>query len=324
MSNHFSADDLKSPGDDRRLDLTDLFVFKSSKDGDKMLLIVNSNPTAPAPAPVPARGPEFYPSAVYKITVDTDGDAHADVAFTFTFSDYQDGRQTGTAWYATGPAARQPEPAGLVLAEGIPVSFDGTAPPIQAGPVRLLAGRRSDPFFVDVKGTLHGAWTGHDDNAGHNVSSIVLEVPADMLFDGPQIGVWATISRRRADGTLEQMDRDGNPTLNPFINPDGEKGLYNSRQPADDVANYLEPWSQVLEKAGYPPEEARAAALQVLPDILRYNRTKPPFYPNGRRPIEDIYSYRWAWLTYGKMPATGLKPHADLLTDFPYLGPPNP
>jgi hypothetical protein len=26
----------------------------------------------------------------------------------------------------------------------------------------------------------------------------------------------------------------------------------------------------------------------VLPDILRYNRTKPPFYPNGRRPIEDI------------------------------------
>ena len=27
MSNHFSAADLKSPGDDARLDLTDLFVF---------------------------------------------------------------------------------------------------------------------------------------------------------------------------------------------------------------------------------------------------------------------------------------------------------
>jgi hypothetical protein len=324
MSNHFSADYLKSPGDDRRLDLTDLFVFRSSKDPDKLMLIVCSNPTAPAPAPVPDRGPEFYPGAVYRINVDTDGDAHADAAFTFTFSAYQDGRQTGTAWYATGAAARQPEPAGQVLAEGIPVNFDGMAPPVQAGPVRLLAGRRSDPFFVDVEGTLHGAWTGHDDNAGHNVSSIVLEVPADMLFTGPQIGVWATISRRRADGSLEQMDRDGNPTLNPFINPDGEKDLYNSRQPADDVANYLEPWSKVLEKAGYPPEEARTAALQVLPDILRYNRTKPPFYPNGRRPIEDIYSYRWAWLSYGKMPATGLKPHADLLTDFPYLGPPKP
>src|SRR5262249_56440975 len=152
----------------------------------------------------------------------------------------------------------------------------GGAPPVQAGRIRLLAGRRSDPFFVDVEGTLHGfAWTGHDDNAGHNVSSIILEVPADMLFDGPQIGVWATISRRRDDGTLEQMDRDGNPTLNPFINPDGDKDLYNSRQPADDVANYLEPWSAVLEKAGYPPEEATAAALQVLPDILRHHPPHP-------------------------------------------------
>ena len=27
MSNHFSADNLKFPGDDRRLDFTDLFVF---------------------------------------------------------------------------------------------------------------------------------------------------------------------------------------------------------------------------------------------------------------------------------------------------------
>src|SRR5262249_31264853 len=219
MSNPSSADYPKSPGDDRRLDITDVFVFKSSKDGDKLVLIVCSNPTAPAPAPVQARGPEFYPGAVYRINVDTDGDAHADAAFTFTFSEYQDGRQTGTAWYATGEAARQPEPAGQVLAEAIPVSFDGMAPPTQAGPARLLAGRRSDPFFVDVEGTLHGAWTGHDDNAGHNVSSIMLEVPADMLFDGPQIGVWASISRRRGDGTLEQMDRDGNPTLNPFITP---------------------------------------------------------------------------------------------------------
>ena len=78
------------------------------------------------------------------------------------------------------------------------------------------------------------------------------------------------------------------------------------------------------KRRGYPPEEAKAAALQVLPDILRYDRTKPPSYPNGRRPIEDIYSYRFAWLSYGKIPPQGLKPHADLLTDFPYLGPPNP
>ena len=56
-------------------------------------------------------GPEFYPGAVYRINVDTDGDNQADVAFTFTFSEYQDGRQTGTARYATGAQARQLEPA---------------------------------------------------------------------------------------------------------------------------------------------------------------------------------------------------------------------
>lgn len=114
------------------------------------------------------------------------------------------------------------------------------------------------------------------------------------------------------------------PTINPFINPDGEKDLYNSRQPADDVANYLCPWSQLLEKGGYSPEEAKKTALQCLPDILRYDRSKPASYPNGRALVDDVFSYRFAWLTNGKLPPTGLQPHDDMLTRFPYLGPPRP
>jgi Domain of unknown function (DUF4331) len=325
MSNHFSADNLKFPGDDRRLDLTDLFVFKSAQNPGTTVLIMDSNPTsAPPPIPAPVTGPEFYPGAVYRINIDTDGDNHADVAFTFTFSEYENGTQTGTMWYATGAQARQPEPAGEVLSSDIPVSFDGTAQPVQAGPVRLAAGLRSDPFFADVEGALHGfVWTGHDDFAENNVDSIALEVPDDMLA-GPVIGVWASISRRH-DGALEQMDRGGNPTINPFINPDGEKNLFNSRQPADDVANYLGPWSAILQNAGgYSPDEARAAALQVLPDILHYDRTQPATYPNGRILTDDVYSIRFAWLTNGKVPPSGLKPHGDLLAQFPYLGPPNP
>jgi Domain of unknown function (DUF4331) len=325
MSNHFSADNLKSPGDDRRLDLTDLFVFTSADEPGKTVLIIDSNPTsAPPPIPAPTTGPEFHPDAVYRINVDTDGDAHADVAFTVTFSELENGRQTGTAWYATGSQARQPEPAGEVLTASLPVSFNGMAQPVQAGPIRLFTGLRSDPFFADVEGALHGLqWTGHDDFAGNNVDSIALEVPNDMLGAGPVIGVWATISLRR-DGMLEQVDRGGHPTINPFINPDGEKNLYNSRQPADDVANYLGPWSKVLENGGYSPEEAKAAAMQVLPDILRYDRTKPAAYPNGRVLTDDVFSMRFAWLSHGGIPPTGLRPHEDLLTGFPYLGPPNP
>jgi hypothetical protein len=325
MSNHFSADNLKFPGDDRRLDLTDVFVFPSADDGGTTVLIMDSNPTsAPPPIPAPVTGPEFYPGAVYRINVDTDGDHYADVAFSFTFSDYHDGAQTGTGWYATGPAARRPGPVGEVIAEGIPVTFDGTTRPVQAGRIRLAAGLRSDPFFADVEGALHGfAWTGHDDFADNNVDSIALEVPHGMLGGGV-IGVWASISRRLGDGTWEQLDRGGNPTINPFINPDGEKNLFNSRQPADDVANYLQPWTQILENAGgYSPEQARAAALQVLPDILHYDHAKPATYPNGRVLTDDVYSIRFAWLSNGKIPPSGLKPHDNLLAHFPYLGPPS-
>ena len=268
MSNHFSADNLKFPGDDRRLDLTDVFVFPAAASAEHhhsllhrhhpgtTVLIMDSNPTsAPPPIPAPVTGPEFYPGAVYRINVDTDGDNHADVSFTFVFSEYENGTQTGTAWYATGAQARQPEPAGEVLAEDIPVSFDGTVQPVQAGRIRLCAGLRSDPFFADVEGALHGfVWTGHDDFAGNNVDSIALEIPSDMLGDRP-IGVWASISRYQ-DGVLEQMDRGGNPTINPFINPDGEKNLFNSRQPADDVANY---WDDLLNGFPYlgPPNPSR-------------------------------------------------------------------
>jgi hypothetical protein len=63
--------------------------------------------------------------------------------------------------------------------------------------------------------------------------------------------------------------------------------------------------------------------MQVLPDILRYDRIKPAAYPNGRKLTDDVYSVRLAWLTKGKVPPTGLRPHDDLLADFPYVGPPN-
>jgi hypothetical protein len=144
-----------------------------------------------------------------------------------------------------------------------------------------------------------------------------------MLGGTPEIGVWSTVSVRR-DGELVQVDRGGHPTLNPFVNPDDAKDEYNTRQPADDVANYLEPWSALLEQmGGYAPAEAKAAALTVLPDILHYNREQPASYPNGRDLTDDVYSNRFAWLSNGHIPPDGLQPHDDLLPSFPYLGPPN-
>jgi hypothetical protein len=68
-----------------------------------------------------------------------------------------------------------------VLTSSIPVSFDGTAQPSRPR-IRLFAGARSEPFFADIEGALHGfQWTGHDDFVKNNVLSIALEVPDDML-----------------------------------------------------------------------------------------------------------------------------------------------
>ena len=337
MSNHFSADNLKFPGDDRRLDLTDVFVFKASDNPEHhhalfhrhqpamTVLIIDSNPTsAPPPIPAPTTGPEFHPDAVYRINIDNNARQPTRRRVHLHLLRVRKWHANRYRLVRHRQPGRQPEPAGEQLTDSLPVSFDGTARPVQAGTIRLSAALRSDPFFADVEGALHGfVWTGHDDFADNNVDSIALEVPSDILGDGPEIGVWATISLRR-DGTLVQLDRGGNPTINPFINPDGEKNLYNSRQPADDVANYLGPWSKILENGGYSAEAARAAALQVLPDILHYDRTKPATYPNGRILTDDVYSARFAWLSNGQIPPTGLKPHDNLQAQFPYLGPPNP
>jgi hypothetical protein len=316
MSNHFSAANIKSPGDDPRLDLTDLFVFSSHGDHDSTVLLTNF---------CPFRADQmFNPQAIYRINIDNDGDNQADVAFRAVFSDPAEGPQTGTIYYVTGSHAREPEPSEETPIATIPVALDDAARPVQAEGIRLFAGVRSDPFFADVEGALHGfKWTGVDTFAGKNVLSLALDVPDDMLGLQPVTGVWATVSLWR-DGVLTQMDRGGHPTINPFINPDEAKDEYNIRQPADDVANYLEPWSRLLqEKGGYSAEDARAAAMKYLPDILRFDRSRPAEYPNGRSLIDDVFSTRFAWLTNGQVSSDGLKPHDDMLSAFPYLGPPN-
>ena len=104
MSNHFSAANLKPPGGDARLDLTDLFVFAAPDNPDRTVLIMNSNPFM--------MGNGFHPDAVYRFNIDNDGDSLPDVAFNFTFSEVKDGRQTATAFLATGSEARTREPGG--------------------------------------------------------------------------------------------------------------------------------------------------------------------------------------------------------------------
>jgi len=313
MSNHFSAAMLKFPGDDARLDLTDLFVFPSTVSPDKTVLIVDLNPFM--------TGADFHPDAVYRLNVDKDGDTQADAAFTFVFSESNGGNQTGTVLYATGADARDPEPAGEVLIENMPVEFGDTAKPVEAGECRFFMGVRSDPFFADGEGAFHDfQFTGDDTFAGKNILSMALEVPNDMLGP-PEVAFWVTSSVRR-DGKLVQVDRYGNPSFNPFF-VDELKNAFNAGHPADDVDNSLEPWQKLLESRGYPPDEARDTVLTALPDVMHYDRDKPAHWPNGRILTDDVYDMRMSFLTHGKVTSDGVEPHDDYMAEFPFLGVPN-
>jgi Domain of unknown function (DUF4331) len=239
--------------------------------------------------------------------------------FPLVFSESNGDAQTSTVYYATGSQARRPEPTGELLMTGTPAGFDATATPVDAGRCRLVVGLRSDPFFPDGEGAFHDfQFTGDATFAGQSIVSMALEVPNDMLGPGPEFRLWATASERRNDRP-EQIDRIGNPSLNPFF-IDELKNQFNAGHPADHVADCLEPRSKLLENRGYPPAEARDTVLTMLPDILHDDRNRPAQYRNGRVVTDDVYDMRVAFLTRGKVTSDGVDPHDDYLTECPYLG----
>jgi uncharacterized protein DUF4331 len=63
----------------------------------------------------------------------------------------------------------------------------------------------------------------------------------------------------------------------------------------------------------------------INPDEVNneYNLGQPAKYPNRRILTDGVFSARMAFLTNGKVRSDGIKPHDDLLPEFPYLGPPN-
>ncbi|MFF0408893.1 DUF4331 family protein [Kitasatospora sp. NPDC004745] len=321
MSHHLSGPHLRSPRGDARLDLTDVFAFPGSDASGRTVLIMNVNPYAPT------RAAEFHPDAVYRINIDNDGDNLADVAYSFTFSDPASGAggQTVTVHRSTGSAAQQHEPAGDVLFNSVPVAFGDAPDVIEANGHKLSVGLRSDPFFADLEGIANEfTWTGKDAMAEANVFGIAIEVPDEELGPDPTIGVWARVSLRQ-DGQLVSVDRGAHPSLTAYFNKEEVKDAYNAGEPADDWELYREPWTAVLQQMGdYTTEAATETLKLVLPDVLRYDRSRPAGYPNGRTLVDDVTSARLTMVSGGKVTSDHIPPHTDLLPTFPHLGHPHP
>jgi hypothetical protein len=336
MSNHFTGLDLGPPLGDQRLDLCDLYAFQSPVDSSRSVLILNANPGAEAP--------EFHPDAIYRLNIDNDGDCLTDIAISYVFAPRQDGRQTASVFVATGPQVRSAEAVGTEIISDAEVSF-GTRPNIvRSGAYTFFAGNRSDAFFFDYDGIKNlfdtkggrnftaphlggtSPWTGQDSNTHANVFSTVLELPTSELRADPAIRIWGRCSVRR-DGRLLHVDRAGHPSVSSFFNTDETKEEYNASEPIHDRERWLDQFVHLMGHTGHYTREEAIAAIDgdaLLPDMLTYNPSKPARYPNGRVFADDVIDHRLAFLSKGDIPPDGLKPHTDILREFPYIGTPHP
>ncbi len=295
-----------------------------NRDAGKSILIMDVHPSLGIDPPEPTTSEPFAPEALYELKIDTDGDAVANITYRVRFSPSQGGAQTAILRRIDGAQAAGTADGGQVVVEGAPVSTGREARVTEAGGYRFFAGWRSDPFFCDVEGVQNMQFTGHDFFADKDVCSIVIEVPNSVL--GPrEIRLWArTLAPADgADGGWSQVDRGARPSQTPLLTG-AERDAYLAGEPADD-ARFVAVFAHSLEHTGgYSPSEAKRVATTLLPDLLSYDPTRPASFPdNGRTLTDDAFDCFLRIMTNGKVTEDKAGPHDDLLTEFPYLGPPH-
>lgn len=183
-------------------DLTDVYIFPSPSDSNKVVLAMNVNPLIG-----PGQGPSksFDPNVLYQLKIDTNGDEIEDKVLQFKFSG------TGSSQTVSVVGPIRPSMTGVTSEMGRPYATTGkineTFSP--TGDMKVFAGAREDPFFFDLeqfftilpdratpitgvpvedpntpKATSWRAPGEAKDflsNGGYNVLSIVVELPRNML-----------------------------------------------------------------------------------------------------------------------------------------------
>jgi hypothetical protein len=321
MSHHYCGPNFGFPGGDACLNLTDLYVFPKPDGTAKSILIMNVHPSVAWDQSPTLRDP-FAPEVLYELRIDTNGDAIVDVTYRVRFSAVSGGSQTATLSRIEGAQTTGAGAIGQVIIETAPVSFGREAQVTAMSDYRFFAGWRSDPFFFDPIGAVNNPqFTGKDFFLDKDVCGIVLEVPNSAL-GSPQLGLWAR-TLNGAGGRWIQADRGARPGQAPFLA--GEQiDAYLLAEPADD-ARFIPAFAHSLEHAGgYTPEQARRVADTLLPDLIPFAPARPASYPeNGRALTDDVLDHFLSILTNGKVRSDGVAAHKDLLTEFPYLGPPH-
>ena len=196
------------------MDMTDFYAFPGSAPG-RIALVLNSWAFL-TPAETP--NTSFDPNLLYQFKIDNTGDAKEDLVMQVVFTG-TGANQTVSLYGPIAPPVVGAMQNTLTTSKPVLTGKVNTVLGSNTG-IQLFAGGRSDPFFIDleqffrilpdrkpVTGPLaqlpstQSATSfrtpGIDYVKGHNVLSIVVELPTSMLTAGgnSKIGLWGTISR---------------------------------------------------------------------------------------------------------------------------------
>ena len=200
-----------------RYDINDVYAFPApNSPGRTVLVLGTSSPITPAQTPSFTFGTKDQ--ELYQIKIDNTGDAREDLVFQITFTG-KAGKQKVTL---RGPAAPNTVGTMNTLIGGKQIKgYTNTV--IQSGDVKLCAGPRDDPFFIDLEAffrilpdrrpeagplstitqgalTFRPAGEAVDFVRGLNDMAIVIELPTSMIANpatNGRFGVWGTTSRVR-------------------------------------------------------------------------------------------------------------------------------
>ena len=338
MSHH-----LDSPlaREDTRLDITDVYLFRGTMG---TVFVMNSNSS------IAGRkySERFHPEALYEFKVDTDGDAVEDVTFRVSFGQGEgDGRQALELRRLDGGASRDRTTKGALLAQGrTEESITGQ------GGVRVWAGVAGEPFYIDptVLGAVRKAvangsaidltgWSREkaiNAFANTTVSSIIIEVP-DSEIGAAAIGFWGVTALPTDAGGWRQINRAGQPMIQPIFNPDdGERSsAYNTTQPKEDRELYGSMISRLVAgvvaamgTSADPRAYGESVVALCFPDILRYEVGTPAVFGfakrNGRALTDNAPEVMFSIVVNAAL-SDGLNRGAatgTLRPDFPYVAPP--
>jgi hypothetical protein len=200
-----------------RYDVNDVYAFPAPGNSAKTVLVLGtSSPITPAQTPSFTFGTKDQ--ELYQIKIDNTGDAREDLVFQITFTG-KAGKQKVTL---RGPYAPNTVGTMNTLVGGKQIKgYTNTV--IESDGIKLFAGPRDDPFFIDLEAffrilpdrkpeagplstitqgplTFRPVGQAVDFVRGFNDMAIVIEVPTAMIANAStngRFGVWGTTSRAR-------------------------------------------------------------------------------------------------------------------------------